>query len=440
MPVKVTVTLNFYAFSSFRRPTGDMCGISVSAIHHGIKEVTDAFIRMANQYILYRTDLESWVLVHKSDSLKRWLPTTVRNPRAEAEKTDNTSYPVTQATLGLLKMRFKIPCLCSSAPCLVCSCCPTGRTSIVTRLVYTTILLLGTTVAGIMLVPAVEDQLRKIPGFCEIGYNAQLPEVNPVICRVLVGYKSVYRICFGMATFFLLLALLMINVRNSKDPRALVHNGFWLFKFGALVAIMVGAFYIPEGHFSRVSFGIGSAGAFCFILTELVLLVDFGHSWNKSWLKRSEEGGSQCWYFALLSVTCLNYVLSLTMAILCYVFYTTVDGCIENKFVISFNILICVVASLISVHPKIQEFQLCTGLQSSIITLYIMCLTWSAMTNEPNDECNPNMMSFFERTFPSTDFDNKTVNTIKASDAGLRWDSQCIAGLALFLICILYLR
>ncbi|XP_072427445.1 serine incorporator 1-like isoform X3 [Chiloscyllium punctatum] len=285
-----------------------------------------------------------------------------------------------------------IPCLCSGAPCLVCSCCPTGRTSIVTRLVYTTILLIGTTVAGIMLIPGVEDQLRKIPGFCETGYNAQSSEVNPAICRVLVGYKSVYRVCFGMATFFLLLALLMINVRNSKDPRALVHNGFWLFKFGALVAIMVGAFYIPEGHFSR----------------------------------------------ALLSVTCLNYVLSLTTAILCYVFYTTVEGCIENKFVTSFNILICVVASLISVHPKVQEFQLCTGLQSSIITLYIMYLTWSAMTNEPDDKCNPSMMSFFERTFPSPDLNN-TLNTINVSATGLNWDGQCIVGLALFLICILYL-
>ncbi|XP_051879228.1 serine incorporator 1-like [Pristis pectinata] len=332
-----------------------------------------------------------------------------------------------------------IPCLCSSAPCLVCSCCPTGRTSIVTRLVYTTILLIGTSVAGIMLVPGVEDQLRKIPGFCEFGYNAQLPEENPAICRVLVGYKSVYRTCFGMATFFLLLALLMINVRNSKDPRALVHNGFWLFKFGALVTIMVGAFYIPEGYFSRVSFGIGSAGAFCFILTQLVLLVDFGNSWNKSWLKKSEEGGSRCWHFALLSVTCLNYVLSLTTAILCYVFYTAVDGCIENKFVISFNTLICVVASLIAVHPKIQEFQVCTGLQPSIITLYIMYLTWSAMTNEPDDKCNPNIMSFFEQTSPSSDFDNNTAITTDALDRGLKWDIQSIAGLVLFLICILYL-
>ncbi|XP_048386041.1 serine incorporator 1-like isoform X2 [Stegostoma tigrinum] len=245
-----------------------------------------------------------------------------------------------------------IPCLCSGAPCLVCSCCPTGRTSIVTRLVYATILLIGTTVAGIMLIPGVEDQLRKIPGFCEAGYNAQFPEVDPAICRVLVGYKSVYRVCFGMATFFLLLALLMINVRNSKDPRALVHNGFWLFKFGALVAIMVGAFYIPEGYFSRVSFGIGSAGAFCFILTELVLLVDFGNSWNESWLKKSEEGGSRCWYF--------------------------------------------------------------------------------------DDTCNPRTMSFFEQTFPSPDLNN-TLNKINDSDAGLNWDSQCIVGMALFIICILYL-
>ncbi|GCB63197.1 hypothetical protein scyTo_0014597, partial [Scyliorhinus torazame] len=55
------------------------------------------------------------------------------------------------------------------------------------------------------------------------------------------------------------------------------------------------------------------------------------------------------------------------------------------------------------------------------------------------DKCNSNMMSFFEQTFPSTDFDNNTVNTINASGAGFHWDSQCIAGLALFLICILYL-
>lgn len=43
-------------------------------------------------------------------------------------------------------------------------------------------------------------------------------------------------------------------------------------------------------------FWIGVSGAFCFILIQLVLLVDFAHSWNESWVERMEEGNSKCWY------------------------------------------------------------------------------------------------------------------------------------------------
>uniref|UniRef100_A0A4W3GY83 Serine incorporator 3 n=1 Tax=Callorhinchus milii TaxID=7868 RepID=A0A4W3GY83_CALMI len=319
---------------------------------------------------------------------------------------------------------FQLPCLCSSAPCLMCSYCPTGKNSVVTRLIYSSVLLLGTVVAGIMLIPPLEDQLKKIPGFCEVGLNEQLPgDIEAVNCRVLVGYKSVYRICVGMALFFFLLALLMINVKNSKCPRAMVHNSFWFFKFVALVAIMVGVFYIPEGHFTRASFGIGSVGAFCFLLTELVLLVDFGNSWNESWVRRSQEGGSRVWYWALLSVTGLNYGTSLTIAISCYVFYTTADGCIENKCFISFNILLCVLASLISTLPKIQEGNSCTGLQSSIITLYIMYLTWSAISNEPGKH-----LPF-----------SVTVNIPEISGSRLQWESLSVVALPFFLTCVLYL-
>ncbi|KAK2856598.1 hypothetical protein Q5P01_005333 [Channa striata] len=46
-----------------------------------------------------------------------------------------------------------------------------------------------------------------------------------VNCDVLVGYKAVYRVCFGMAMFFLLFSLLMIKVTSSQDPRAALHNG-----------------------------------------------------------------------------------------------------------------------------------------------------------------------------------------------------------------------
>jgi predicted secreted Zn-dependent protease len=101
-----------------------------------------------------------------------------------------------------------------------------------------------------------------------------------------------------------------------------------------------------------------------------------------------EEGNSRCWYAALLSATALNYLLSLVAIILFFVYYTHPASCSENKAFISVNMLLCIGASVMSILPKIQESQpRCGLLQSSVITVYTMYLTWSAMTNEPGIFC-----------------------------------------------------
>ncbi|XP_041106138.1 serine incorporator 1-like [Polyodon spathula] len=336
------------------------------------------------------------------------------------------------AVLGLCSMASWIPCLCGSAPCLLCSCCPSGNNSTVTRLIYAFFLLLGVGIACIMLMPGMEGQLKKIPGFCDGGMGTSIPGIQGhVNCDVLVGYKAVYRICFGMSMFFLLFSLLMIKVKSSRDPRASVHNGFWFFKFASAVAITVGAFFIPEGPFTTVWFCVGMAGAFCFILIQLVLLIDFAHSWNESWVEKMEEGNSRCWYAALLSVTALNYILSLIALVLFYIYYTHSEGCTENKAFISINMLICIGASVLSILPKVQESQPRSGLlQSSVVTLYTMYLTWSAMTNEPDRECNPSLLSIIGY--------NNTGTPSSHGHVIQWWDAQGIVGLILFLLCVLY--
>uniref|UniRef100_A0A4W3J549 Serine incorporator 1 n=1 Tax=Callorhinchus milii TaxID=7868 RepID=A0A4W3J549_CALMI len=325
----------------------------------------------------------------------------------------------------------QVPCLCGSAPCLLSGCCPSGKNSTVTRLIFAFFLLLGVGVACIMLMPGMEEQLKKIPGFCDGGMGTSIPGIHgQVNCDVLVGYKAVYRVCFGMAMFFLLFSLLMIKVKSSQDPRAAVHNGFWFFKFITMVAITVGAFFIPEGPFTTVLFYVGMAGAFCFILIQLVLLIDFAHSWNESWVEKMEEGNSRCWYAALLSATGMNYVLSLVAVVLFYCYYTHPEGCTENKVFISLNMLLCIASSIMSILPKIQESQPRSGLlQSSIITLYTMYLTWSAMTNEPDRKCNPSLLGMIGYNNTGTPVPGQVVQW---------WDAQGIVGLILFLLCVLY--
>ncbi|CAL8335868.1 unnamed protein product [Merluccius merluccius] len=355
------------------------------------------------------------------------------------------------AVLAALSCASWVPCLCSGASCLACRCCPHSRISTVTRVIYAITLLLGTIVACIMLSPGVDQQLKRIPGLCKDGAGSSIPGIEgQVNCEMFVGYKAVYRVCFGMSMFFLVFALVTINIKSSRDPRAALHNGFWFFKIAAIVAITVGAFYIPDRPFTRTWFVVGTFGAFCFILIQLVLLVDFAHSWNESWVEKMEMGNPRGWYTALLVMTVFNYIMSVVTVVLLFVFYTKPDDCTINKFFISFNMLLCLVASLISVLPKVQESQPRSGLlQSSIITMYTMYLTWSAMSNEPDQKCNPSLLSIVQQitapTLAPLEMENQTSVVIIGTEQPVLnspylqwWDAQSIVGLAIFVLCILY--
>ncbi|KAM7382689.1 hypothetical protein PAMP_002408 [Pampus punctatissimus] len=240
-----------------------------------------------------------------------------------------------------------------------------------------------------MILPGMETQLRKIPGFCQGG--TAIPGIeNHVNCDVIVGYKSVYRMCFAMTCFFFLFSAIMINVRNSKDPRAAIQNGVVLLWSGGILHLHSNPTYSPH--------------RFCSLL---------------------EQG--------LLSFTVLHYALAITAVVLFYIYYTQPDDCTEHKVFISLNLILCVIISIVSILPKIQEAQPHSGLlQASLISLYTMYVTWSAMTNNPNRKCNPSLMSLVSNVSsiePSGDSSHTQVQW---------WDAQGIVGLIIFLFCTLY--
>jgi len=142
-------------------------------------------------------------------------------------------------------------------------------------------------------------------------------------------------------------------------------------------------FFIPNVAF--IGFGwIALIGSGVFILIQLILLVDFAHSWNESWVKKYEESdGSHLWTIALLGATFLMYGISIVLSVLMYIYFLG-PGCTINTVFITLNLLFNLIVSLLSIYPPLQAKNSRIGLlQSSVVCIYTTYLIWSALASEP---------------------------------------------------------
>ncbi|XP_055716605.1 probable serine incorporator isoform X1 [Phlebotomus papatasi] len=329
------------------------------------------------------------------------------------------------AVLGLCSAAQMACCCTGTAVSLCCNACPSCKNSTSSRLMYALMLLFGAILGAIALAPGLQDTLRKVP-FCANSTSTTslvLPSAySSIDCSSAVGYLAVYRICFALVCFFILMAVMMVGVRSSNDPRAPIQNGFWGLKFLIVIGITIGAFFIPEGSFGYTWMWIGLIGGLAFILVQLVLIVDFAHTWAETWVSNYEENESRGWYCALLTATGLQYILGITGIVMLYIYYTVSNDCALNKFFISINLILCVIVSVMSVLPAVQERLPKSGLlQSAMVTLYTVYLTWSAVANNPDHVCNPGFLGIVG------EHSNKVT-----------FDKTSIIGLVIWLFCVLY--
>jgi hypothetical protein len=66
----------------------------------------------------------------------------------------------------------------------------------------------------------------------------------------------------------------------------------------------VGAFFIPHGGFGPTWMYFGMAGGLLFILIQLVLIIDFAHSWAEAWQSEQRSSGVR---FLLYPVFCFLF-------------------------------------------------------------------------------------------------------------------------------------
>ncbi|XP_061171957.1 serine incorporator 5-like [Saccostrea echinata] len=275
-------------------------------------------------------------------------------------------------------------CWCGPASCgLCCRCLPQINESTGTRFMYTLFLVIGFVVASLMLSPQLEQAfIDNVPGFNETCVQLMAGEN----CSKLTGYKAVYRLCLGMVAFHFVLCLLTICVDSSSYCRGGIHNGYWFWKILFFIGCLVASFFMPHTYRLYWMY-VGMVGGVIFIIFQLILLVDFCHSWHAKWVGTKSGHKSTCGRCGTLLFAVIFYLASVAAAFLLFWNYTTWEGCLHNKIFIGVNTSLCIILSAITIVPGVARFNPNTGiLQASVITFYVMYLTWTALSSEPPED------------------------------------------------------
>lgn len=192
---------------------------------------------------------------------------------------------------------------------------------------------------------------------------------------------AVLRVSLGNFLFFTILAILMIGVKNQKDPRDSLHHGGWMMKIISWCVLVLLMFFLPNEVISLYE-TTSKFGAGLFLLVQVVLLLDFVHGWNDKWVGYDE----QFWYIALFVVSLVCYVATFFFSALLFHWFTpSGQDCGLNTFFIAMTLIVAILFAIVALHPAVNG----SILPASVISFYCMYLCYSGLASEPRDyECN----------------------------------------------------
>lgn len=251
-----------------------------------------------------------------------------------------------------------------------------GSSSLGTRLLYTTALLFNSVISWVSMSANKSflwpDKTCTSTGEC--------------------GFFTVHRLNFALGILHVIMAILLIGVKSTRDSRASLQNSWWSLKFIVYLLLVILAFFLPNNFYVFFSKWISVPSGSIFILIGLILMVDFAHEWVETCIYHVEleDENSPLWQKFLVLSTAGMFTVSLGMTVAMFIFFAG-DQCHMNKTAIIANIIFSIISVALSINPKIQEANPGVGLaQSSMVSMYCTYLTLSAMASEPDDKmCNP---------------------------------------------------
>jgi len=208
------------------------------------------------------------------------------------------------------------------------------------------------------------------------------------------GNAAVYRISFMTSAFFLIMA---VGSAMSKT----LHVGLWMVKCLLYCVLIISGFFIPNYVFDNSGYAwVSRVCSVIFLLCQILILVDFGYTWNDDWYEKGEKevtdghpgcctgccggwGGSGARYFGGILGSCAAcYIFFITGISLLYTYY---NFCAFNTAIITVTLLLVAVLTLVQLTTPAEIGG--ALLPAAVVSAYATYLCWSALANNPDESC-----------------------------------------------------
>ncbi|XP_010255869.1 PREDICTED: probable serine incorporator [Nelumbo nucifera] len=260
---------------------------------------------------------------------------------------------------------------CASCTCGLCSSVASGISRRSARLAYCGLFGASLIVSWILREVAA-PLMEKIPW---INTYAHTPS------KEWFQTNAVLRVSLGNFLFFVVFALVMIGVKDQNDKRDSWHHGGWILKIVVWVLLIILMFFVPNAIITIYE-TLSKFGSGLFLLVQVIILLDFTHSWNDAWVEKDE----QKWYIALLAVSIGCYLAAFTFSGILFIWFNpSGHDCSLNVFFLVMTIILAFSFAVIALHPKVNG----SLLPASVISVYCAYLCYTGLSSEPRDYiCN----------------------------------------------------
>jgi hypothetical protein len=205
--------------------------------------------------------------------------------------------------------------------------------------------------------------------------------------------SAVLRISFALSILFALQAIGSILYTKFYD-------WFWSPKYAVFFCICVGFYFADSSVFNLDGYAWAArVTGFLYLIILQIILIDGAYTWNEQWVAFSVEEGEekgQKWLIGIVVISCIIFIVSIGCIVLMFIQFTnggSHSNCVDSKIILSLTIALPAIATITQLFFT-EEGSILT---SAIITGYATYVCYSAVSLNPDTNCNPSLDSGYQK-------------------------------------------